>query len=201
MRAATYLELATAETNLIALHPDDHATIHRLRGDKFVVSAALLSIKDRVVSEETKEKISKNRKGKQSPKLICRISDRKELDAQNWAKYTKTNKRSIPKLKKVCRISDRKEMTLQSWMMYVNGHTEKAKKKVSIANKGNQHTKGMKFGPQSIETRIKKSKAHKGKPKPKVVCRVSDRKEMSAANWAMVEKRLPKEPFSARSSY
>ena len=40
-------------------------------------------------SDETKLKMSKNKKGIPSTKIVCRICDRKELDAGNWSKYIK----------------------------------------------------------------------------------------------------------------
>ena len=49
--------------NLVALHPDDHVLIHKLRGDK-IVPSGLLSVAGRKMKEETKEKISKRHKGR-----------------------------------------------------------------------------------------------------------------------------------------
>lgn len=40
-------------------------------------------------SEESKAKTSQTKRGIPSIKIVCRICDRKELDAGNWAKYIK----------------------------------------------------------------------------------------------------------------
>lgn len=50
--------------NLIALHPDDHVTIHKCRGDKFVNGATLTIIAGWAISQETRDKISKTQKGR-----------------------------------------------------------------------------------------------------------------------------------------
>ena len=49
--------------NLIALHPDDHQSIHRLRGDKIAVTGMII-VACRKMSQKTKDKISKSNKGK-----------------------------------------------------------------------------------------------------------------------------------------
>ena len=61
--------------NLIALHPDDHATIHKCRGDK-IHANSIFSMIGRVVSDETKMKMSKAQQGKvMSPEARKRISE------------------------------------------------------------------------------------------------------------------------------
>lgn len=50
-------------SNLIALHPDDHAAIHRLRGDK-AVHGMLISIKGYKHTDKTKEKLRQQNIGK-----------------------------------------------------------------------------------------------------------------------------------------
>ena len=49
--------------NLIALHPDDHYTIHKCRGDKHLSSKFITSVVGRVVSDEIRQKISKSKTG------------------------------------------------------------------------------------------------------------------------------------------
>ncbi len=54
-------------SNLIALHPDDHASIHKCRGDKHISTQFIISVVGRVMSAESKDKISKARLGLPSP--------------------------------------------------------------------------------------------------------------------------------------
>lgn len=49
--------------NLIALHVDDHVSIHKCRGDKLAVSL-IWSMKDRVMTAETKQKIGDANRGR-----------------------------------------------------------------------------------------------------------------------------------------
>lgn len=49
--------------NLIALHPDDHVSIHKCRGDKWVNGGALLTVAGRKMTADTKLKISVAKKG------------------------------------------------------------------------------------------------------------------------------------------
>ncbi len=55
--------------NLIALHPDDHISIHKCRGDKAIGNFIIVAgaRKDQPVSTETRLKMSKSRKGWRMP--------------------------------------------------------------------------------------------------------------------------------------
>lgn len=55
-------------SNLIALHPDDHRSIHRLRGDKYIRNGKVLLVSGTTMlgkkhSEETKRKMSESHMG------------------------------------------------------------------------------------------------------------------------------------------
>lgn len=52
-------------SNLIALHPDDHVTIHLMRGDK-AVATGFMSVRGYTHSEETRRKISIGNTGKKA---------------------------------------------------------------------------------------------------------------------------------------
>ena len=66
--------------NLIALHPDDHISIHYCRGDKHIANG-FLSIRDRKQTEATKIKISNYHSGKSKSK-----EHRKKLSLVNIGK-------------------------------------------------------------------------------------------------------------------
>jgi len=53
--------------NLIALHPDDHYSIHKCRGDKMLNKGFITSTIGRITSDETKKKISNALIGRPSP--------------------------------------------------------------------------------------------------------------------------------------
>lgn len=77
--------------NLIALHSDDHVSIHKCRGDKFVNEKLILSIKGNNLSVEQKDKLRKNRLGaKYSTKTKKKMSD-----AKKGRKYSKTHKQNM----------------------------------------------------------------------------------------------------------
>ena len=58
-------------SNLIALHPNDHATIHRLRGDT-VTKNFITSIVGRKCSDETKQKMSDSAQDRLPPSQATR---------------------------------------------------------------------------------------------------------------------------------
>ena len=60
-------------------------------------------------------------------------------------------------------------------------HTVETRDKMSKSRTGKRH---------SEETLKKLSYAKKGKSKPKLVCRIYDRKEMDLGNWGRYMKRL-----------
>lgn len=68
-------------SNLIALHPDDHVSIHRNRGDKFVSEHFIWHIAGKRWTEESKLKISKTRMGH-----IVTAETRKKLSIANTGK-------------------------------------------------------------------------------------------------------------------
>lgn len=77
--------------NLIALHPDDHISIHRCRGDK-IGDKFIYSIGSRTgnkLSKETKNKISKSKKG-QKHTLESKLKMSKQRSGKNHWNYGKT---------------------------------------------------------------------------------------------------------------
>lgn len=125
--------------NLIALHPDDHQTIHRLRGDT-ALAFGFLSIKDRRCKQSTKEKISKANKGRKLPPRTA-VANRK---------LSETNKGRCVSPATCAKISiaktgiKRKPFTAQTL------------KNMSAGQKGRiPWNKGLKTGPRSEETKQK----------------------------------------------
>lgn len=50
--------------NLIALHPDDHISIHKCRGDKWISERFILHVAGQKFSDETKRKMSQTKQGR-----------------------------------------------------------------------------------------------------------------------------------------
>lgn len=80
--------------NLIALHPDDHYTIHKCRGDS-VTKNFITSIVGRKCSEETKQKMSKTAQGRPSmPQATRDKISRSSLGHKRTAEFIKKASRS-----------------------------------------------------------------------------------------------------------
>lgn len=92
-----------------------------------------------------RDKMSIAKRGILKPKLVCRLTDGREMALCSFASwcsrfYNQTKKNEIYKRvsaanrthksitkKVVCRLSDRKEMSLQNFMRYINGWQRKTK--------------------------------------------------------------------------
>jgi len=111
--------------NLIALHIDDHISIHRCRGDN-KVSEILLSVKGRVMTDETKQKIGLANKGKK------RTTEQKQI-----LSALHTGKKLSKETKQKMSISH--SGMKKPWVAETNKnrtHTEEAKQKISNSLKG-----------------------------------------------------------------
>jgi len=144
-------------SNLIALHPDDHWTIHKLRGDKYIKESLILSINGRKASAETKEKISKAKMGENNPAYGkpswnkgCKWSDESKLKMSISSKgishpQTEETKQKIGKANRGKRHFDRPKMsdaTKEIMRTITLGHSvsDKTRQKISKSLKG--HTPG-----------------------------------------------------------
>lgn len=125
-------------SNLIALHVDDHTTIHNMRGDKLAASL-IWSMKGRVVSEETKSKMSQTHKTRK----------RKPLSEEHKRKLAKANKG---------RTFSHTEATKMKMRAAVRPPrqpvSDETRQKLSLANKGRKVT---------AATRQKISQGNKGR--------------------------------------
>ena len=103
--------------NLVALHPDDHASMHKCRGDTQLSMPFLTSVTGRIVSAETKAKMSKAQKGK-------------TMSAEARAKMSKAKKgRALSEVTKA-KLSAAKKGKKRGPM------TAEQKQKLSDVNKG-----------------------------------------------------------------
>lgn len=110
--------------NLIALHKDDHQSIHKCRGDKYS-SKGFLNMRNYKHSEETKRKISISNKGrKMSPDTIHKIKIARSNQIISHSEETK---------KKI------KETNIDFWN---SERSIEAKNKISETNKNRIHKKG-----------------------------------------------------------
>ena len=126
--------------NLIALHPDDHSTIHALRGDALAASL-IWSMKGRVVSKETKAKMSQTHKTRK----------RKPLSAAHKRKLSKANKGKTYSHTEAAKAKMRASAKNRPPRPSVTAET---RQKISLANTGHKVT---------AETRQKISLAKKGR--------------------------------------
>ena len=121
-------------SNLIALHPDDHVTIHSLRGDKRAANGGFLNMRDYKHSEETKSKMKESAKNR---------------PPQSQETRNKHSKSLIGKSKSPEHI---KNMVLAraGWK-----HSTESKQKISDANRG---TNNSMFGKHHTTESINKQK-------------------------------------------
>ena len=85
-------------SNLIALHPDDHYSIHKCRGDNYIKQGSILKLKNYKHSEKTKRKIGESHKGsKRTAETKARMS--KAQSGKNNPMYGK--KHSLEKRKEI----------------------------------------------------------------------------------------------------
>ena len=138
--------------NLIALHPDDHASIHKCRGDKDLSPTFITSIVGRVYTptQATKDKISETMKGRPAhnkgvphsneTKLKMSISQHNRPDVTNETRRKLSNAITGKKHS----VKTKKKMSILKQNM-----TAETKKKMSESAKNRK--------PMSAETKLKLS--------------------------------------------
>ena len=137
--------------NLIALHPDDHQSIHQLRGDK-ISRTGMIIIKNRKLSQATKDKISKGNKGKVRTSAFRKaVSDSKKGIPRSdnvKAKISESNRGQTRSLE------TREKMSVAK-LGSKNPHSDATKKKMSEASKGksksNAHRKAISAAKQGVK--------------------------------------------------
>ena len=131
--------------NLIALHPDDHASIHRCRGDLRSANGGFMHMRDYKHSEETKSKMKESAKHRPPQTQASR------------------NKRSIA-MKGKSKSPEHVAKMVQTRTARNNwGHSDETKLKMSIANSGTAN--GMYNKKHSDESRAQMSATSKSKSK------------------------------------
>ncbi len=127
--------------NLIALHPDDHVTIHKCRGDTWIKEKFLLSVVGRKLSEETKAKISKAQKGR-------------SMSMEQRMQISKTTK---GRPGKPCSEITKQKIREARTDQIMKPLSEETKRKIGLANSG---PNGRTFS-HSATTKLKMQKSNK----------------------------------------
>lgn len=108
-------------SNLIALHPDDHVSIHKCRGDKQLAGSFITSIVGRKVTKKSKKKMSKSQ---------CERFQSKPVSIMT--------KRKMSKAKQNVSVETREKMSLAASQKTL---TNKTKQKISEAVTGSRNPK------------------------------------------------------------
>ena len=168
--------------NLIALHPDDHFTIHICRGDKYINAPFMLSLVGYSHTEKTRQKMSDSHKGispwnkgkKLTNKHKQKLSDAKK--GKPGPKHTAKTKQNMSDARKGLpgrKKTDEEKMKISKSHLGMKRSIE-AKAKMSLASKGkpkseehrasmSRSRKGISHGPRSEETKQKISQTLKNR--------------------------------------
>lgn len=134
--------------NLIALHPDDHRSIHFCRGDQFNKSF-MLHVLGRIVSEETKKKISAKNKGRILPARTDKARKNQSASQQGRILSEETKKKIGTANKGLTRSEAQKQRISAGHKGLIQ--SEFTKQKRSIALKGRKR-------PQEVIDKILETK-------------------------------------------